>query len=164
MIPCKRCMSRRVVRNGVVRGKQRYRCMDCKYNFIEGDDRVDQWLTVKKALALILFSLGSPSLRRLAHIFGVSESLIRSWVQDQKAKLPLREVHGEIKDMGFEQMRNFILAEIKDSVPSNPWIVAQGELWPGWAAIVMVQHCSGFRATRSKRPLPEEPFSRGGWR
>ena len=45
-------------KNGVVRGKTRYKCKLCGYNFTEGDARVNDKLIVKKALAVILDSLG----------------------------------------------------------------------------------------------------------
>ncbi|MGH8551469.1 MAG: transposase-like zinc-binding domain-containing protein [Methylococcales bacterium] len=75
MIVCKRCGGDGAVKNGIVRGQQRDRCRTCAYNFIAGDRRVDDELIVKKALAVILYSLGKASFNRLGHIFGVSRSL-----------------------------------------------------------------------------------------
>lgn len=37
MVKCKKCQSENIVKNGKVRGKQRYLCKDCRYNFVEGD-------------------------------------------------------------------------------------------------------------------------------
>ncbi len=39
MVKCKKCKSENIVKNGKVRGKQRYLCKDCRYNFVEGDAR-----------------------------------------------------------------------------------------------------------------------------
>ena len=58
MIHCKRCNLGLVVKHGIVRGKQRYCCKNCGYRFIEGDSRVKDNLVPKKALAVILYSLG----------------------------------------------------------------------------------------------------------
>jgi len=38
-LKCKNCGSIKYVKNGKVRGLQRYRCKECKYNFVEGDRR-----------------------------------------------------------------------------------------------------------------------------
>ena len=69
MPPCKKCKSESVVKNGFVRKHQRYLCNNCGYNFIEGDDRVNPILPAKKALAVILYSLGKASFNFLGRIF-----------------------------------------------------------------------------------------------
>ncbi|MBF0136772.1 MAG: IS1 family transposase [Magnetococcales bacterium] len=74
-IACKRCSSESIVRNGVVRGQQRYRCRRCALNFVDGDRRVDDNLHIKRALAVVLYSIGKASFNMLGHIFGVSRSL-----------------------------------------------------------------------------------------
>lgn len=74
MVNCKSCGSKVVVKNGWVRGKQRYRCKDCGFNFVDGDKRIKQSTSVKKALAVILCSLGKASFNMLGKIFGHSPS------------------------------------------------------------------------------------------
>ena len=61
MATCKRCGCERSVKNGKVRGKVRYKCKECGLNFVEGDGRVNESLVVKKALAVILYSLSKAS-------------------------------------------------------------------------------------------------------
>ena len=61
MSQCKRCQSDKTIKNGTVRGKARHRCKDCGYNFIQGDERIKEDLVIKKALAIILYSLGKAS-------------------------------------------------------------------------------------------------------
>ena len=56
MLSCKRCSDTKIVKNGLARGKTRYKCKSCGYNFIEGDRRVKDSVAVKKALAVILYS------------------------------------------------------------------------------------------------------------
>ncbi len=74
MTQCKQCASTQKVKNGKVRGKQRYRCKHCGYNYVEGDERLKASLVVKKALALLRYALGKSSCGRLGTIFGVSRS------------------------------------------------------------------------------------------
>ncbi len=58
MVTCKHCSSRQLVKNGFVRKKQRYLCKSCTRNFVEGDTRIKESVAVKKALSVILYSLG----------------------------------------------------------------------------------------------------------
>jgi transposase-like protein len=42
MPKCKNCGSCNVVKSGMVRGKQRYKCKDCIFNFVIGDKRTNR--------------------------------------------------------------------------------------------------------------------------
>lgn len=144
MILCKRCQSTGTVKNGRVRGESRYKCKTCNYNFIEGDRRVKDSLIAKKALAVILYSLGKASFGMLGKIFGVDRSLTYRWIREEANKLPEPVVSGEIREMEFDEMWHFIGSKKTKSGSSKRWIVAQGELWPGLSAIVMLQHSNDF--------------------
>ena len=108
MISCKRCQSVQVVKNGEVRGQQRYRCRDCHYNFVAGDRRVNESLAAKKALAVILYSLSKASFGMLGRIFGVSRTLAYRWIKGEAEALPEPEVPGDVKEMEFDEMWHFI--------------------------------------------------------
>ena len=148
MVPCKRCSGEQTVKNGKVRGKARYKCKQCSLNFVEGDERVKASLVVKKALAVILYSLGKASFNMLGKIFGHSPSLMYRWIVEEMAKLPEPAVAGDIKEMEFDEMWHFIGSKKTKSGSSRRWIVAQGELLPGCSAVVMLQP-SGGSTTRS---------------
>lgn len=139
MVTCKRCGSEESVKNGKVRGKARYKCKKCGLNFVEGDGRVNESLAVKKALAVILYSLSKASFNMLGKIFGHSPSLIYRWIVEEMAKLPEPSVPGDIKEMEFDEMWHFIGSKKTKSGSSRRWIVARGELLPGWSAVVMLQ-------------------------
>jgi transposase-like protein len=49
MITCKNCQHTHTVKNGFVRGKQRYQCRACGDNFVLGDERHSHATEVKKA-------------------------------------------------------------------------------------------------------------------
>src|SRR5215471_20485524 len=143
MVTCKRCDGEQAVKNGKVRGKVRYKCKQCGLNFVEGDKRVKASLVVKKALAVILYSLGKASFNMLGKIFGHSPSLLYRWIVEEIAKLPEPAVAGDIKEMEFDEMWHFIGSKKTKSGSSRRWIVAHGELWPGWSAVVMLQPSGG---------------------
>ena len=70
MVTCKNCHDTHTVKNGFVRDKQRYKCKLCGYNFVLGDERYSHASEVKKALCIILYSLGKASFGFLAKLFG----------------------------------------------------------------------------------------------
>ncbi len=143
MIQCKRCQSSKTVKNGTVRGKPRHKCKDCGYNFTQGDGRVKESLAVKKALAVILYSLGKASFGMLGKIFGVSRSLTYRWIKEEADTISEPEVSGDITEMEFDEMWHFVGSKKTKNGSSKRWIVAEGELWPGLSAVVMLQLSGG---------------------
>jgi transposase-like protein len=144
MNKCKGCSSEKIVKNGFVRGKQRYRCQDCHFNFVEGDKRFKSSTTVKKALAVILYSLGKASFNMLGKIFGHSPSVVYRWIAKEMDKIKEPVIADDIKEIAFDEMWHFIQSKKTKSGSSKPWIVAQGELLPGLQVIVMLQHFKDF--------------------
>ena len=61
-----------IVKNGQVRGKQRYRCRIMLNNFVLGDGRVDPETATKSAFAVLLYGLGKASYGLIAKLFGVT--------------------------------------------------------------------------------------------
>jgi transposase-like protein len=57
-VTCKQCLSEQIVKNGMTRGKQRYRCNECGRIFVEGDTRTNDGVIAKKAMYTRLYSLG----------------------------------------------------------------------------------------------------------
>ena len=138
MILCKRCNSVGSVKNGKVRGKQRYRCKSCGYNFIEGDARINDSLPAKKALAVLLYSLSKASFTMLGKLFGHSPSLIYGWINEAGAALPEPDISDDIKEIEFDEMWHFLKSKKTKNGSSRPWIVAQGEPLHGLQVVVML--------------------------
>ncbi|MBP9829099.1 MAG: IS1 family transposase [Proteobacteria bacterium] len=149
MINCKRCHAEEIIKNGLVRNQIRYRCKKCGLNFIEGDRRVKDSVAVKKALAVILYSLGKASFGMLAKIFGHSRSLTYRWISEEAAKHNEPAISGDIKEIEFDEMWHFIQSKKTKDGSSRRWIVAQGELLPGLSAIVMLQSSNDSTAKLS---------------
>ncbi|MDR3224174.1 MAG: hypothetical protein LBT03_01130, partial [Holosporales bacterium] len=53
-------------KNGKVRGKQRFLCRECSYNFVENDMRIRVSEEPKRALAILLYTMGKASYNFLA--------------------------------------------------------------------------------------------------
>ena len=144
MIECKNCKETEVRRNGIVRGNQRYKCKACDYNFILGDRRTDQATEIKKALSIILYSVGKSSYGFLGKLFGVSRSTPYKWIKKIAAATPGPVISNSIKEIEFDEMWHFIQSKKTRNGLSRPWIVAQGELLPGLSAVVMLRPSDAF--------------------
>ena len=140
MLICKKCGSDKSVKNGVVGGKQRYKCKKCGCNFREGDQRTNEKVMAKKALCILLYSMAKGSFRMMGRILGIDHTLVYRWVRAYGESLPEPEVSGDIQEIEFDEMWHFIKSKKTNFGSSKPLIVAQGDLWPGCSAVVMLQH------------------------
>jgi transposase len=144
MTVCKSCGSERVVKSGIVRGKQRYKCRSCHYFFVEGDERTSEPIAALKALCVLFYSLGKSSYGMLGKIIERDRSLIYRWIRETGLNTKEPTVDGEIKEMEFDEMWHYIGCKKTSFGSSKPLTVASGELWPGCSAIVILQRLGGF--------------------
>ena len=143
MVTCKNCHDPHTVKNGFVRAKQRYKCKLCGYNFVLGDERHSQATEVKKALCIILYSLGKASFGFLAKLFGVSRTTTYYWIRQAAASTDEPAIAEDIQEIEFDEMWHFIQSKKEKFGSLRPWIVAQGEPLPGYSVVVMLQHSNG---------------------
>ena len=85
-ICCKRCGATDHVKNGIVRGVQRYRSLSCGCNFTVTPPRGKP--PAMKALALLLYGMGNVSFCSIARILGVSDVAVLNWVRDAARNIP----------------------------------------------------------------------------
>ena len=110
MVNCKQCNSLSVVKNGIVRKKQRFICKECGYNFVIGDSRKDKNLD-KQRMALHLY-LENMGFRAIGRVLGVSNVAVLNWIKSSGKEI--KEYHQEqefedkVKVMEFDEMWHFI--------------------------------------------------------
>jgi transposase len=75
---CKRCGGEERVRNGFMRGKQRYRCRACGLNLTDIPPR-GMPLAVK--VAAVLLYVSGLSMNRTAKLLGVSTPTVLAWIE-----------------------------------------------------------------------------------
>src|SRR5688500_8183889 len=75
---CKSCGSEAHIKNGFMRGKQRYRCKACGLNFTDTPPR--GMPLALKATAVLLYVSGL-SMNRTAKLLGVSTPTIQAWIE-----------------------------------------------------------------------------------
>lgn len=80
---CKYCGSDIMVKDGMVGGKQRWKCTKCKRTSREGDKR-EKHSIIKKISVLRQLADGKLSLNKIALIGGIKRSLILYWKKHYK--------------------------------------------------------------------------------
>ena len=143
MVSCKKCESEQVVKNGIIAGRQRYRCKGCGYNFREGDNRTNEGIAAKKALCLLLYTLGKGSFRMMGRLLDVDHVQVYRWIREFSALLPEPEVPLDIKHMEFDEMWHFVGSKKTNFGLSKQLTVIEGEPSHGFSAIVILQHLGG---------------------
>jgi transposase len=108
MVTCKRCGGTEFVKNGIVAGKQRYRCKHCRYNFREGDQRTNDKVAAKKALCVLFYSMAKGSFRMLGRLLETDHTLVYRWIRQFGETLPEPTISGKITEMEFDEMWHFI--------------------------------------------------------
>ncbi len=79
MIICKHCGCESKVKNGIVRGKQRYRCKECRKVYCERDER--EKYSMHKKLKVIKMYLESVGIRAISRLEDVPAPLIIKWIR-----------------------------------------------------------------------------------
>jgi len=139
-IKCKRCNSKKIIKNGFVREVQRYRCKECECNFITSDDRKKKENEPKKALAIMLYGLGRCSFRMIGRILNVSYVSVLKWIKSMTNSIPEPEVSENVIDVEFDEMWHFLKKSLKNYGLSERYVVLQKELLDGLQVVVIIKH------------------------
>jgi transposase-like protein len=144
MCQCKNCKSENTVKSGFVRGKQRYKCKECGYNFVLGDARTNEKIAATKAMVVLLYSMAKGSYNMLGKIFGRDRSLIYRWIKEAGLNVKEPVVDGEITEIQFDEMWHFIASKKQNFGLSKPLMAAAGKLLPGYSVVVILQRSDDY--------------------
>ena len=131
---CKRCGSEEQVKNGLMRGQQRYLCKDCGLNFTDTSARGKP--LALKAAAVVLYVSGL-SMNRTAKLLGVSTPTIQAWLEQFAAAYAQRpEPEGRAVVIELDEMWHYLKKSQSRSGSGRLGIVLQANWWTGNAAVV----------------------------
>ena len=101
MTNCKHCGGDKVVKNGFVHGKQRYKCNICNRTYRDGDNR--ERYTSEQRLRVIKWYLEGVGIMSIERMEGVSNPLIIKWIRKfskiLRQKLNEVEIPEDAKDI-----------------------------------------------------------------
>jgi transposase-like protein len=143
-IKCKKCGSNKHVKNGNVRGEQRYLCKECGCNFIEIDRRVRIENAPLKALCVLLYSLCKGTFRGMGEVCGVAHTSVYRWVKTVAEGLPEPEITAKIQDIEIDEMWHFLRSKKTNDGSSRQWIVGPAILSHGLSVVVILQQSKDF--------------------
>ncbi len=131
---CKACGSEEQVKNGFMRGKQRYRCKACGLNFTDTPPRGKP--LALKVTAVLLYVSGL-SMNRTAKLLGVSTPTVMAWIErfaEVYAQKP--EPEGRAVVVELDEVWHHLKKRPTSSGSGRLGIVLQGEWLTGSAAVV----------------------------
>jgi transposase-like protein len=108
---CPKCKSTHHVKDGIVGGRQRYKCKKCLYRYTverKSDVKTDE--TKRLALALYLEGLG---FRSIGRILKISYGTVYVWIKDRNTKLSFPRKESPAERATLEEM--LALVESKKS-------------------------------------------------
>ena len=142
-IVCKKCRSSKIVKNGFVRERQRYKCKQCKYNFVFGDKRIKISKT-KLALIMLFYGHGRASMRFLAKVCKVSPQCIMTWIRNESRKLEEPGISDNIKDIELDEMWHFYDSKKNRFGFGKPLIAREIKLSHGWSVLATLHRAKSY--------------------
>ena len=151
-IICKHCQAAAHVKNGIVRGMQRYRCEACGRNFTMTPPKGKP--PQMKALALMLYAMGDMSFRGIARILGISDVTVLNWVRATAQRLPEPSVAAGTVIVTLDEMWHFLEKKLKNSGFGGRMTLSLAELSPGCVVAVMTRPAGGSSTRSGSRARP----------
>jgi transposase-like protein len=106
---CKHCGSEEKVKNGYVKGKQRYECKSCKRTYREGDKRSKY--SIEKKIKVIRMYLEGMGICAIGRLEDMPASLVVHWVRQQgklveeyRKKVEAKSEKREIEVMELDEL------------------------------------------------------------
>jgi transposase len=155
-IVCKRCHAADYVKNGIVRGLQRYRCRQCACNFTDTAPRGKP--PAMKALALLLYAMGNMSFCGIGRLLKVSDVSILRWARAAALELPDPTMPAEVELVMLDEMHHFIKKRQTKYGFGEPLILSSGELCPGCWVGVMMPPVKGISTKSASKATPSSPM------
>lgn len=121
-IKCPKCQGEEVAKSGVVGGRQRYKCKNCKYHFTVSKlgKSIDKYYVIK-ALQLYLEGI---SLREIERILGISHVSVLNWVKQYGIKAPENTAyHPTYKVFSHEELVKFMAS--RDQIAGTGMIITE---------------------------------------
>lgn len=105
-IACPKCHNEEVMKSGIVKGRQRYLCKQCHYNFtvLKEGKNIDPYYVIK---ALQLYIEGI-SYREIERILGISHVSVINWVKKYNIHPPENcDYRPSYKVLDFKELQAF---------------------------------------------------------
>lgn len=133
---CPKCQHEQVVKNGFVKGAQRWKCKGCTYEFTRLTPKGKPIALKAWAIALVVSGL---SFRAVGRLLKVSGNAVANWVQLRADQLPDPPEPAQVTAIEVDELWHFIQKRQTHSGYGLPWIVIPAGFLDGSAGIVVVK-------------------------
>ena len=132
---CKGCGDEEHVKNGFMRGKQRYRCKGCGLNFTDTPPR---GMPLRIKVTAVLLYLSGLSMNRTAKLLGVSTPSVMTWIEQfAKAYAQKPEPEGHAVVVELDEMWHFLKKRPTSSGSGRLGIVLpDGSSTGSWGVVI----------------------------
>ena len=133
---CKKCSSSNSVKNGFIRGHQRYKCKECGCVYTKTPPRGKP--RAMKTFAVVLYTVANASLGMIGRIFGVSTVSVLRWVRKEAQTLSEPKVAAEAQIIQVDEMWHFVNGKKTKFGSGKPMILWKEEWCPGnWVGVML---------------------------
>ena len=103
---CPKCKFEKSVKNGIIRGAQRFKCKECGYNYTVGYEQVSEKEKKRRfGLSMYLEGLGFHSIGRLLQ---VSHVTVMNWVRKYGSELSSIRNQKPVRIMELDEMHSYV--------------------------------------------------------
>ena len=138
---CKKCGSEKFIKNGFVRGLQRYRCRECRCNFTYTKRRGIH--PALRALGIVLYGMCGVSMYKIAKLFGVSDVAVLKWIRKEANLIEDVPSHAESKIVIIDEMWHFVNGKKRKFGSGEPLTAYHVDLSDGNWALVAIHAAKG---------------------
>ena len=121
-ITCPRCESQQLIKSGVIKERQRFRCKHCSYSFtvLKEGKNIDPYYVIK-ALQLHIEGV---TYREIERILGISHVSVMNWVKKYGIKAPMQyDYHPTYKVLSHTELVDFFSE--KDALKSAGCMITE---------------------------------------
>ena len=103
---CPNCKNEKSVKNGIIKGKQRFKCKECGCNYTVGHAEVSEKEKKRRfGLSMYLEGLGFHSIGRLLQ---VSHVTVMNWVRKYGSELSSIRNQKPVRIMELDEMHSYV--------------------------------------------------------
>ena len=103
---CARCGSINYCKDGIVKGRQRYKCKDCSFHYtVERKSDVKSSDTKRMAFSMYLEGLG---FRAIGRILSISYGTVYQWIKKWGSTLELPKRNEAIEVVELDEMHTYV--------------------------------------------------------
>ena len=126
---CPRCGSEEYCKDGIVKGRQRFKCKQCNYHYsVEKKSNVKSQETKRLAFEMYLEGLG---FRAIGRILKISHVTVFQWVKKWGATLELPKREEAIEVVELDEMHTYVSHK-----KNYKWIWIAVDYWESYANFV----------------------------